>query len=716
MLNGCADCIRQTATALACSLHTSQPEKGAYGGSATGTRAPTGMESGKEGKEGPKRTKRGDTVPLPPTGVLDVIPIDVLLKMVGTFLSNIDDTKAMRAVSRGFKSIVDDILKRPNAVLVVELTRTGHVPELLWTAAFSGYLVIPFVHSDAQALSLGLLPLRGLEILGVGPSVTSYGIYALARHGALTSLNLLQHPALLYNPEDPGEDTFSLDMIAQNPNLQSLSLTVAQSDVSGVSDVNTLAKLKHLKHLDLSNISFGEDGLESFRDHQSIESLTLSCDSFQQADHASVLPSITSLRTLRIVPADYTQNTSEILDHVSKCTGLTSIHLIGLGGDLDASVVQLCTDCINLEVLVLDVCKKLTNLCIPSIAALPKLKLLSMKGCTDITLDAMLHLDGHTSLERLFLDGISGTQEGVPVIIKGLPSLVEISANSIADCPGSSLAAAVLFLPTVRTARMHNYAWDRSAGDDNSALVVLGASPQLRVLETPVIWTTYTTTVSTVFLKKLVNVRSLRVSSMHALTATSDDVFLGILASMPSLRELDVGDMEHLTDDGIACIAANTSIEEFRVKGSTMVTDAGVRGFSEHPSLVRLYLDGCTGIGPSSVEVLSTCPKLQQLYAVNCTGLFGIRNAEDAYNAESPRAESYFEELRVLDISGSGDMTPDDIDIIKQHRGFKRLVSFSYTSSTTEKEGDVLPFMPVAYRPSASAKYPYIWTIDDGSL
>ena len=89
------------------------------------------------------------------------------------------------------------------------------------------------------------------------------------------------------------------------------------------------------------------------------------------------------------------------------------------------------------------------------------------------------------------------------------------------------------------------------------------------------------------------------------------DSALAILATLPSLRELDLFFCEHITDSGASQIRRAPALERLNVRG-TKISDSGVKFLTELKHLRTLDI-GITEIGDPSIELLEAMPQLEAL-------------------------------------------------------------------------------------------------------
>lgn len=107
-------------------------------------------------------------------------------------------------------------------------------------------------------------------------------------------------------------------------------------------------------------------------------------------------------------------------------------------------------------------------------------------------------------------------------------------------------------------------------------------------------------------LKGLDSLTSLALAQTHV-----TDSALAILATLPSLRELDLFFCEHITDSGASQIRRAQALERLNVRG-TKISDSGVKFLTELEHLRTLDI-GITEIGDPSIELLEALPELEAL-------------------------------------------------------------------------------------------------------
>ena len=129
------------------------------------------------------------------------------------------------------------------------------------------------------------------------------------------------------------------------------------------------------------------------------------------------------------------------------------------------------------------------------------------------------------------------------------------------------------------------------------------------------------------------------VSLELAQTHVSDSA-LEIVASLPSLRELDLFFCEHITDAGASLLRGAPRLERLNVRG-TKISDSGVKFLTELQNLKVLDV-GITEISDASVGLLEALPNLETLaIGGNKIGEAGIASLRS------------LRRLRHLDLSGA---------------------------------------------------------------
>ena len=136
-------------------------------------------------------------------------------------------------------------------------------------------------------------------------------------------------------------------------------------------------------------------------------------------------------------------------------------------------------------------------------------------------------------------------------------------------------------------------------------------------------------------LKGLDRLESLALAQTHV-----TDSALAILATLPSLRELDLFFCEHITDSGASQIRRAPGLERLNVRG-TKISDSGVKFLTELEHLRTLDI-GISEIGDPSIELLEAMPHLEALaIGGNRIGEAGIASLKA------------LKRLRHLDLSGA---------------------------------------------------------------
>ena len=107
-------------------------------------------------------------------------------------------------------------------------------------------------------------------------------------------------------------------------------------------------------------------------------------------------------------------------------------------------------------------------------------------------------------------------------------------------------------------------------------------------------------------IKGLERLESLALAQTHV-----TDSALAILATLPSLRELDLFFCEHITDSGASQIRRAPRLERLDVRG-TKISDSGVKFLAELEQLRSLDI-GITEIGDPAIELLEAMPRLESL-------------------------------------------------------------------------------------------------------
>lgn len=102
-----------------------------------------------------------------------------------------------------------------------------------------------------------------------------------------------------------------------------------------------------------------------------------------------------------------------------------------------------------------------------------------------------------------------------------------------------------------------------------------------------------------------------RLESLALAETHVTDSALGVLATLPALRELDLFFCEHITDAGASQIRFARGLERLNIRG-TKISDSGVKFLIELEHLRTLDI-GITEIGDPSIELMEDLPGLESL-------------------------------------------------------------------------------------------------------
>lgn len=360
-------------------------------------------------------------------------------------------------------------------------------------------------------------------------------------------------------------------------------------------------------------------------------------------------------------------------------TGLTELRELHIGGSVMmltnaglASIARLT----SLEVLDLSRASSITAQGLEHLAALGRLRVLSLMGVRPLAAAGVAPLARLAALEELDLSFTDINDEALGVIVKGTPKLKRLRLDG-AKLQGPGLAAleplkaleelslrsceqlddeALKRLANVRSLRMLELT--RSQVTDAGVQALRGLTlrhlglsindaitdaslPALRGIETLEALMLGSTAITDAGLAALAGAPALRTLVVPG--TQLGDGMVEHLAKLPALEGLDLSRCARLTDDGVARLGTLPLLKSVVLSDNAQLTGRGLEGLARAP-IEELALEDCDGMQPAGLGGLGKFGRLRRVHLYKS-------KADDSTLAALGRCAS-LEELHLSNLEG----------------------------------------------------------------